>query len=107
MRGARAVIFVCFVGWLFDFYDLALISYLLPHLTKEFALTTSQQSWLLGVGLGTSGFGGIAFGWLSDRYGRRRILASTILLYAIGTGLSAFSTSFGMFVFFRALAGLG
>lgn len=100
-------IFICFVGWLFDFYDLVLISYLLPQISQTFSLTHSEQSWLLGIGLGMSGIGGIIFGRLGDLYGRRKVMTWTILLYSIGTALSAFSPNAAVFIFLRAVAGLG
>ena len=34
---------------------------------------------LLGVALGGSGIGGILFGYLSDLFGRRRVMTWTIL----------------------------
>ncbi len=100
-------IFVCFVGWLFDFYDLVLISYLLPQISHTFSLGTSGQSWILGIGLGASGFGGMLFGRLGDLYGRKKIMTWTILLYSIGTALSALAPSALVFTVVRAIAALG
>ena len=51
--------------------------------------------------------GGIVFGVMGDRVGRVRTLTLTILLYAIFTGLSAFSQSTTDFLLYRFLTGLG
>jgi MFS family permease len=51
--------------------------------------------------------GGIGFGVLGDRWGRVKTLTLTILLYAIFTGLSAFSFSVSDFHLYRFLTGLG
>jgi len=51
--------------------------------------------------------GGLVFGAIGDRVGRARMLALTILMYSVFTGLSAFATSVAMFEFFRFLTGLG
>jgi MFS family permease len=51
--------------------------------------------------------GGIGFGVLGDRLGRVRTLTMTIGLYALFTGLSAFSTGLFDFMFYRFLTGLG
>jgi MFS family permease len=107
MKSQYRIIGVCYVGWLFDFYDLTLIAYVLPLLIRDFNLTGSQASWLLGIGLGASGVGGIFFGWLADRWGRKSVLMITISLYSLGTALGAFAYSVESFLFFRALAGLG
>jgi MFS family permease len=51
--------------------------------------------------------GGIAFGIMGDRVGRVKTLMLTILLYAIFTGFSAFSTTVWDFYLYRLLTGLG
>ncbi len=51
--------------------------------------------------------GGIAFGIMGDKVGRVKTLMLTILLYAIFTGLSAFSQSTLDFYIYRFLTGLG
>ena len=51
--------------------------------------------------------GGIGFGILGDRLGRVKTLTMTIGLYALFTGLSAFSTSQWDFMLYRLLTGLG
>jgi MFS family permease len=51
--------------------------------------------------------GGIGFGVLGDRWGRVKTLMLTIGLYAVFTGLSAFSTTVWDFHAYRLLTGLG
>ena len=51
--------------------------------------------------------GGIGFGILGDRMGRVKTLTATIGLYAVFTGLSAFSTNEWDFMAYRLLTGLG
>jgi MFS family permease len=51
--------------------------------------------------------GGIGFGVMGDRVGRVKTLMLTILLYAVFTGLSAFSHSTTDFFLYRFLTGLG
>lgn len=51
--------------------------------------------------------GGIFFGILGDRLGRVKTLTITIGLYALFTGLSAFSTNQYDFMAYRLLTGLG
>ncbi len=98
---------ISFVGWMFDFYDLVLFSFLLIPIGHDLHLTTSQEAVLLGVALGGSGLGGILFGYMSDVYGRKRIMTWTILLYSLGTALTAFSTGPVSLLVFRLLTGLG
>jgi MFS family permease len=51
--------------------------------------------------------GGLVLGALGDRYGRVRMLMVAILMYAVCTGLSAFSTGFWDFCFYRLVTGVG
>ena len=98
---------IAFLGWMFDFYDLILFSFLLIPIGKDLSLSESEESILLGVALGASGVGGILFGYLSDRYGRKRVMTWTIGLYSLGTALCAFSTGAMSLLVYRLLTGLG
>ena len=51
--------------------------------------------------------GGVVFGLLSDFYGRVRVLTWTIVVFAVFTGLCAFSRGYWDLLAYRALAGLG
>ncbi len=51
--------------------------------------------------------GALVFGWLADRFGRRKIFYATLGLYLAGVGLSACAWSFWNFAAFRLLTGLG
>jgi MFS family permease len=98
---------IALAGWMFDFYELVLFSYLLIPIGHELHLTAGQEAVLLGMALGGSGLGGIAFGYLSDLRGRRFVMTATILLYSVGTFLTAFSTGYWTLLAFRLVTGLG
>ncbi|WP_407453301.1 MFS transporter [Methanobrevibacter sp.] len=94
-------------GWVFDFYDLVLFTFLISQLQSELHFSAEMLSLCLGISLFATGFGGIIFGALGDKYGRKRVLQWTIIVYSIGTLLSAFSWSFYSLVIFRFITGLG
>jgi MFS family permease len=98
---------IAFAGWMFDFYDLVLFSFLLIPIGRDLGLSVTQEAWLLGVALGASGIGGILFGYLSDIYGRKQIMTWTICLYSAGTALTAFATGPYTLLLFRLVTGLG
>jgi MFS family permease len=101
-------------GWLFDCMDQRLFILARESAVKE----------LLGAG-GTgaevkqySGYattamilgwatGGIIFGMMSDRWGRVKTMAATLLVYSGFTGLSGLSQSWFDFTLYRFLVGLG
>jgi MFS family permease len=51
--------------------------------------------------------GALVFGWLTDRYGRRRMFYLTLAVYLLGVALSSIAWSFASFALFRALTGAG
>lgn len=94
-------------GWVFDFYDLFLFTFLVSELQTGLNINAEMLSLCLGISLFATGLGGIIFGALGDKYGRKTILQWTILVYSIGTLLCAFSWSFYSLVIFRFITGLG
>jgi MFS family permease len=101
---------LCLLGWLFDFYDLVLFAYLAKAIGHDWNWGTRfnlNKALLVGLALATSGFGGILFGGLSDRFGRRRIMGWTILIYSISTGLCGIAGGIVSLAIFRAVTGLG
>lgn len=98
---------ISLAGWMFDFYDLVLFSFLLVPIGRDLGLTNAEEAVLLGVALGASGIGGIVFGYLADLYGRRTVMSWTIVVYSAGTALTACSTGFWTVLIFRLITGLG
>lgn len=94
-------------GWVFDFYDLLLFTFLISELQTGLNINAEMLSLCLGISLFATGLGGIIFGALGDKYGRKTVLQWTILVYSIGTLLCAFSWSFYSLVIFRFITGLG
>jgi MFS family permease len=101
---------ICLAGWLFDFYDLMLFAYLASAIGKDWhwgADAAHNKGLIVGAALAASGLGGIVFGGLADRYGRKAVMTWTILMYSLGTGLCGLSWGLWSLVAFRALTGFG
>jgi MFS family permease len=94
-------------GWIFDFYDLILFTFLLIPISKEYGFSNLQMSYILGSSLAATAVGGVIFGILSDRFGRKAVLQWTILTYSIGTFFSGLAGSFWFLMVFRVITGLG
>jgi len=103
----RRILLLAWAGWLFDFYDLILYSFLLTQISRELHLAREEHSLVLGFSLGMTAAGGVLFGVLADRFGRRPILQITILTYSLGTVMCGFSTGLGSLLFWRGVTGLG
>ncbi len=51
--------------------------------------------------------GALVFGILSDKIGRKSVFIITLLLFSIGSGLTALTTTLAMFLVLRFLIGMG
>jgi len=101
------ILLMSWAGWVFDFYDLILYTFLLIPIGQELHFSDLHLSWILGASLAATALGGVIFGMLADLYGRRSVLQWTILTYSIGTFLSGVSSNFYLLLIFRIITGLG
>src|SRR3954464_8250924 len=107
----RRILAFSFIGWIFDFYDLLLLTFLIsPSVTsivKDLALTPEQIAILLGTPLAFTAVGGFIGGAMADRFGRQPLLMATILVYSIGTLAAGLSVGFWSLLAARAVTGIG
>lgn len=103
----RHVVIAAALGWMLDAFDVMLYSIVLATLMQVFAMSRTTAGLLNALTLIASAVGGLLFGVLADRYGRRRMLTTSILVYSIFTFACGLSTSILALAIFRFLLGLG
>jgi MFS family permease len=93
--------------WFFGFYSLTLLTFLLPQVQAAFGPDETGLAWLTGVAIGMTGVGGLLFGALADRLGRKHSSALAVVTFSLGNLLSAVAPTFALFAIARGIAGLG
>lgn len=101
------ILVVSGLGLLFDSMDVALLSFVLVSLTKQWHLTATMTGLVGSIGLVGMAVGSALAGLMSDRFGRRSTFLWTLLIYSIATGLSALATGVGVFIVLRFIVGFG
>lgn len=99
--------FAALIGWVFDYYEVFLLSFIVIPMAKALSLSTPQTADLFSVQLACLALGGMLFGVLGDRVGRKKMLMITVVLYGVGTLMRAFSFDYAWLVAWTAVAGFG
>jgi len=95
------------LGWMFDAMDILILSYIVAFLGEHYGwIPLEKANVILANNLGLF-FGAIIFGYLADRWGRRRTFMITLLIYSIFAGIMGFFTSSYSLIYIRFLMGLG
>ena len=106
---ARHAFVAAALGWMLDSFDVMLYSMVLAALIEDpqLHLTLSAAGILNSVTLVSAAAGGIAFGVIADRIGRKRALMAAVLIYSVFTAACGFAQSAVQLAVFRILLGLG
>ncbi len=105
-RAHRALIAAA-AGWMLDAFDVMLYALVIPSVIAEFGLSKGQAGLLGSVTLLAAAGGGIAFGFVSDRFGRTRALMGSVLIYSVATALCGLSQNLTQLMVFRTILGIG
>ena len=92
---------------LFNYLDRYVISSLLPLMKEELGLSDARlgslASWFMVSYLALSPFAG----YLGDRYKRKYLIGSTVIVWSLATAATGLSRSYLHLVLTRALTGIG
>lgn len=103
----RRTLIAAGLGWMLDAFDIMLYSLVLATLMREFGMSKGTAGLLNSLTLVASAIGSVIIGVWADRFGRRRMLSFSILIYSIFTFACGLATSIFVLAVFRCLLGLG
>ena len=103
----RRTLIAAALGWMLDAFDTMLYALVLAHIMRDLSMSKATSGFLATLTLLASGIGGILFGFIADRIGRKRALMLSIVTYSICSFASGLSTSILMLAIFRFVLGLG
>ena len=98
---------VAALGGLLFGYDTAVISGAIGFLKTKFQLTAAMTGWAASSAIIGCIFGALVAGWASDRFGRKKVLVLTAILFAVSAVGAAIPESLTQFAIFRFIGGLG
>jgi MFS family permease len=105
--GQRRTLLAAALGWALDAFDAMLYALVLALLMRDLGMSKTVSGLLGTLTLLASGIGGVLFGFLADRIGRKRALMASILTYSVCSFASGLSTSIAMLAAARFALGLG
>jgi MFS family permease len=103
----RRTLLAAALGWMLDAFDAMLYALVLAYVMRDLGMSKATSGLLYTLTLLASGIGGVFFGFLADRIGRKRALMLSILTYSICSFTSGLSTTVLMLAVFRFILGLG
>src|SRR5437588_1217876 len=112
------ILFVAVVGFAFDTYELLMLPLIArPALTELLhvdpatasgnAMILKWTGYMMWASAVSGGIFGLLGGYLTDRFGRKRVLVWSIFIYALSPCVAAFSTSATMLLVLRCTTFIG
>ncbi len=97
------------ITWILDGLEITLAGNIGPTLTSKqtLGLTETEVGLTATAYLAGAVLGSLVFGYMTDRWGRKKLFMVTLLIYLFFTGATAFSWDVWSFFTFRFLTGLG
>lgn len=106
---ARRAFIAASLGWMLDSFDVMLYALVLAALLTDpvLHLSNSTAGILGSITLIAAAIGGITFGVIADRFGRKKALMAAVLIYSVFTAACGFAQTVAQLAVFRVLLGLG
>ncbi|MFT4272586.1 MAG: aromatic acid/H+ symport family MFS transporter [Pantoea sp.] len=101
------VLFLCLIIIMFDGYDAAAMGFIAPALIEHWGISRAAMGPILGAAMFGVAIGALIAGPLSDRFGRKRIILLSFLVFSAFSLACAFAGTPLQMALLRFLTGLG
>jgi AAHS family 4-hydroxybenzoate transporter-like MFS transporter len=101
------VVLLCGLVMLIDGFDTQAISYMAPLMAKEWSVSRQMLGPIFSSALVGLMVGYLALSPLSDRFGHRRLLIASTIVFALFTGVTIVTTNITELMTLRFLTGMG
>src|SRR3954453_4985959 len=101
------VLTLLFLTWIINYLDKNSMSVAIIAISKEFSLTPTQGGMVISSFFLAYAFMQLLGGWLTDKYGSKKIIVIPLLIWSIFTIITGFAWSFVSLIIIRFLFGIG
>ncbi|GIY50260.1 synaptic vesicle glycoprotein 2A [Caerostris darwini] len=95
------------LGLAADSIEVFVIAYVLPSAERELCMDDTRKGWLASISFLGMMIGGLVWGNLGDKLGRRRTLVSALTTNAVFAVAAAFMPTYGLLLLARLGSGIG
>lgn len=110
-KGVMQAVVVAALGYFVDIYDLVLFSIVRVSSLRDLGIPAMQMEadgvYILNMQMVGMLLGGIAWGVMGDKVGRRSVLFGSILLYSLANLANAWVSTVDQYAWIRLVAGFG
>jgi MFS family permease len=110
-KGVMQAVVVAALGYFVDIYDLVLFSIVRVSSLRDLGIPATQMEadgvYILNMQMVGMLLGGIAWGVMGDKVGRRSVLFGSILLYSLANLANAWVSTVDQYAWIRLVAGFG
>ncbi len=105
-RAQRHAYFAALGGWTLDAFDFFIFIVSLKAISTDLRASLTAVAFGITLTLAMRPVGALLFGWLAEKYGRRPILMTNVLAFAVIELATAFAPNLAVLLLLRGLFGL-